>query len=83
MNHISITAGLGHGAERNTGPVPAGTRAADLRARRTFARGGPYSSRVVPGSSRLTSAWLGVAATDIILVIRARPASFRMASWMA
>jgi WD40-like Beta Propeller Repeat len=42
-----------------------------------------YSSRLVPGSSLATGASLGAAATDIILVIRASPASFMIASCIA
>jgi len=42
-----------------------------------------HSSRLVPGSSVATGASLGAAATDIILVIRASPASFMIASWFA
>jgi hypothetical protein len=40
-------------------------------------------SRLVPGSSRATGTPVGAAATDIILVIRPSPASFRIASWIA
>ncbi len=42
-----------------------------------------HSSRLIPGSSLATGAPLGAAARDIILVMRASPLSFRIASWMA
>jgi hypothetical protein len=41
------------------------------------------SSRLVPGSSLATGTPVGAAATDIILVIRPSPASFRIPSWIA
>jgi len=41
------------------------------------------SSRLVPGASLVTGAPPGAAATDIILAIRASPASFMIASWIA
>ena len=42
-----------------------------------------HSSRLVPGSSLATGTPLGTAATDSILVIRPRPSSFKIASWIA
>ena len=47
------------------------------------APGGCQRSTLVPGSSRATGAPLGAAATVSIRVIRPRPLSLRIASWMA
>jgi sugar/nucleoside kinase (ribokinase family) len=75
-------AGLTRELRRIKDEVDSGARRLTASAQESVFNG-RHSPRVVPGSSRATGTPLGAAATDIILVIRPSPASFRIASWMA